>query len=141
MTATCEICNGIDPDCAACEESRTKIKSRLPGAIMHNPNCGACHEETQHDGDDFYCEGCGIGYSSRDPEQPGWYRDEETTPCGATSTNESYEKLHANSRWYRFINHPCPLPRGHASTGPWDDGHHFPGEAIEIEPQESGATE
>jgi hypothetical protein len=108
------------------------MSSGLPGASVSYPSCGACHEDTEHDGDEFYCDGCGIAYASSDPEAPGHFRDEEQPVCGTISTKAPYEKIHTNGQWYRFIEHVCPLPKGHKPTGPWDDGHYFPGDAIPI---------
>jgi hypothetical protein len=110
------------------EETRT----RLPGASVSYPTCGGCHEETNCEDGDFYCDGCRLRYDGKDPEAPATFSDEDDVPCGTISKKAPYEKLHTNGQWYRFIEHVCPLPKGHKPTGPWDDGHYFPGDAIPI---------
>ena len=78
----------------------------LPVCHVNSPICGSCYHETDHDGDSFYCEPCGLDYGNGEDGTVATYRDDDAKPCG-----KMYSGLGSLVRAYAS----CPLPKGHLS--------------------------
>lgn len=93
-------------------ETVREREARLPGAESSNPDCGACGSETDFDGDDFVCEGCGIYFSPT--TMAASFLDEDAPACGAPCDN-SWHRTDAIKPGMSFECRACPLPTGHSS--------------------------
>jgi hypothetical protein len=87
----------------------------LPSCTIQYPACGACGDDTDHDGDGFYCDDCGLDYGDGDESSPATFRDEEQPPCGKPCDN-GWHKPEALD----LICSPCELPKDHNSMC-WTD--------------------
>ncbi|MGY2747251.1 hypothetical protein ACVWZ8_004368 [Arthrobacter sp. UYCu723] len=85
----------------------------LPRCCIQTPACGACGDDTAHDGDSFYCDDCGLDYGNGDESDPAVFRDEELPPCGEACDNNWHIKFGLTCT-------PCELPAGHTSDH-WTD--------------------
>lgn len=84
----------------------------LPMSIPRYPECGACGDECDHDGDSFVCDPCGLDYGNEDAGTLAVYMDPDAVPCGAACDNG----WHKTYRYYRFVCTPCQLPTGHKAA-------------------------
>lgn len=84
----------------------------LPDADVQYPICGACGDETEHDGDSFRCYACRLAFDSNTLQAE--YDDELDEPCGAPCTNEYHGDERIKPGW-TFACEPCALPQGHTS--------------------------
>lgn len=83
------------------------MSGELPSCIIQYPACGACGSDTEHDGDSFYCDDCGLDFGPDDSE-PATFRDEEQPACGKECRN-NWHKV------YELTCEECKLPEGHKS--------------------------
>lgn len=83
---------------------------KLPYPIATYPLCGACEQETSHDGDSFVCEPCGLDYGEGSESDRAKFLDPGTSECGAISISAA--------DWGRLgiTESPCSLPNGHRSS-------------------------
>lgn len=84
---------------------------RLPTCSVQYPSCGACHADTDHDGDSFYCDPCGLDYSDGQDGTEATYRDEDAAPCAKPCTNT----WHGSRDLGPYDCRSCALPSGHES--------------------------
>lgn len=96
------------------------MSARLPMAEVQYPLCGACHEETWHDGDDLRCDGCLLCFDSTTMEAS--YLDPNEKPCGAPCGNTWHQPNPINLGW-GYECQPCALPAGHHDGDPKDYQH------------------
>ena len=89
---------------------------RLPHCESQYPACGACGDETCHDGGTFYCDECGLDYGDGEDGTVATYRDETAPPCDEPCTNDWHGSRDLGP--YECI--PCALPKGHTSRH-WTD--------------------
>ena len=89
----------------------------LPTCSIHNPTCGACGAETEHDGDTYYCDVCDLDYGDG-AETTATYRDEDAPPCGAPCANYWHGPDLIRAGW-AYECQPCPLPATHEEGGHW----------------------
>ena len=82
----------------------------LPACSIQSPSCGACGEETSHDGDVFYCWPCELDYGDGADGTTATYRSPDTPPCGRPCTNEWHTSLGP------YDCTPCQLPAGHKAA-------------------------
>ena len=83
-------------------------------AEWNYPMCGSCAAETEHDGDYFYCGGCGLDFDPGDLQAS--YRDEDAKPCDAPCGNT----YHQASPAFPYDCAPCALPSGHTTEDHWN---------------------
>lgn len=86
----------------------------LPTCSVQYPSCGACHGETQYDGDSFYCEDCCLDYGDGEDSTEATFRDEEAEPCGNPCDNY-FHGPHEICEGKGYDCRPCALPDGHTS--------------------------
>ena len=82
---------------------------QLPSCTVQSPACGACGMETDHDGNSFYCDDCGLDYGDGDERIPATYREEDALACGNPCDNY-WHGAHGFKEC-----RPCTLPKGHIS--------------------------
>lgn len=80
----------------------------LPFCTVQHPMCGACEMDTDHDGESFYCEDCGLDYGDGDDYTPATFRDADRDPCGKACANPWHKS-------FGMLCETCKLPQGHAS--------------------------
>ncbi|QIG58239.1 hypothetical protein SEA_SKOG_87 [Gordonia phage Skog] len=86
-----------------------EAEKRLPDADPQLPLCGSCGAETDHDGDNLYCEDCGLDF---DPiHMTASYRNPDIRPCAKACTDEHPTDGRFES--YTWVCGPCALPEGH----------------------------
>lgn len=90
----------------------------LPSCSVTYPTCGACYEETAHDGDDFYCGPCGLTYGDGG-ENEAEFIEPQDDPCARPCTNPHHEAHNIRAN-LSFNCEPCKLPAGHTSDC-WTD--------------------
>ncbi|QGZ16954.1 hypothetical protein SEA_LITTLETOKYO_62 [Arthrobacter phage LittleTokyo] len=83
------------------------MSRELPGYCIEYPTCGACGGATEHDGDSFYCDDCGLTFG-RDESDPAEFRDEDAEVCGKACDNSWHPTL-------GLVCYPCMLPALHRS--------------------------
>lgn len=84
--------------------------SALPAALVQNPACGACGDETIcYGGDDLQCESCELCFDPNDNFAAS-FLDPEAKPCGLPCDNYWHNKPGQG-----FGCSPCGLPTGHTS--------------------------
>lgn len=90
----------------------------LPHAEHQYPSCGACGGDTDRDGDDYYCDDCGLTFVGNDltPE----FRDPDDSVCGVPCGN-TWHRPGALWKGTTFDCGTCELPKGHASPFHWTD--------------------
>ena len=84
------------------------MSGELPGCIVQYPACGCCGSDTEHDGDSFYCDDCGLDFGRGDESEPAEFRDEEEQACGKACDNSWHPSLGLTCG-------PCLLPASHTS--------------------------
>ena len=84
---------------------------KLPTCSVHYPACGACGGETDHDGDTYYCDPCGLDYGDGADDTTATYRAPDADPCGAPCSNA----WHGSRDLGPYDCTPCQLPTGHKS--------------------------
>lgn len=88
---------------------RPPQRPTLPSVYVQHPHCGACYQETDWDGDTFYCDRCGLDYADGREDVPATYRDPEVLPCAKP----------CDSTWHKpsgeWDCRTCSLPTGHQS--------------------------
>ncbi|MDQ5860683.1 MAG: hypothetical protein M3536_00270 [Actinomycetota bacterium] len=82
----------------------------LPACSVEYPSCGACGDNTSHDGDTFYCEDCDLDYGNGNDGNEATFRDEEEKTCGKPCDNTWHAPEQLN-----LICTPCKLPATHRS--------------------------
>lgn len=88
--------------------------SHLPACSIQYPSCGACGQDTDHDGDTFYCNDCGLDYGNGEDQTEAEFRDEDAEPCAQACDNYWHGADKIREGWtYDCL--PCPLPAGHTS--------------------------
>lgn len=87
----------------------------LPKCAVQHPACGACGDDTEHDGDSFYCDGCDLDYGNGDDGNEAQFRDEELPECGKPCDNGWHDAEHLDLECT-----PCKLPAGHRNWH-WTD--------------------
>lgn len=85
---------------------------KLPDAEVRHPACGCCGEDTDFDGDVFWCEPCGIEFD-RDTMEAS-FRDPDADVCGKPCANYYHgpDRLKPGSR---VVCTSCHLPAEHAA--------------------------
>lgn len=94
-------------------ETTTEREARLPEASPSNPECGACGDETEFDGDDFTCDDCGLWFNTS-TMRPS-LADPDAPACGASCDHDAEDREMAARRLYAYQCEPCALSEGHAS--------------------------
>jgi hypothetical protein len=97
------------------------MKWEIEGASISYPSCPSCLKETDHNGDDFYCDACGLGWLSSDPERPGFRLDDELPVCGVEKPVRDKSEEVIGGVLHRFMSSPCLLSEGH--TYKWHYHH------------------
>lgn len=82
----------------------------LPTVTVIHPLCGACQNSTQHDGESFWCDVCGLDYGDGTRDTPATFRDEDEAPCGVACGNQWHNGPDPHDCT------PCQLPAGHMSV-------------------------
>ena len=88
--------------------------SELPTCQVSNPTCGACGDETRHDGDYFYCEGCHLSYGDGEDFTEAEFYDTSDPACGVPCTNY-WHTPNAIREGVSYSCKPCSLPGPHTS--------------------------
>jgi hypothetical protein len=84
----------------------------LPDAVVKNPSCGVCGDETHFDGDVFTCDDCQLAFNCDDLNAS--FLDSDAEPCGKSCDNS----WHGDNRikaGVRYDCGTCQLPSGHES--------------------------
>ena len=87
--------------------------SGLPRCGFQYPSCGACGAETDHDGDSFYCDPCGLDYGYGVDGAEAVFLVEDTPPCGKPCSDTWHRA--SSSLGARYECRACALPAGHRS--------------------------
>ena len=86
--------------------------NNLPYCSISYPTCGACGEETECEGDSFYCEPCGLDYGDGRDGTAATYIDPEAAPC-CLPCDEPWHRTPRELGGVPYKCTPCLLPQGH----------------------------
>lgn len=84
----------------------------LPLCSVQYPACGSCGGETDHDGDSFYCDECGLDYGDGDDCTPATFRDEEEERCANPCDNQWHNSIDIGP----YDCGICQLPASHKGS-------------------------
>lgn len=91
----------------------------MPSCRMQYPLCGACDEETTHDGDSLICDPCRLDYGTGEDGTTASYSfsyDDDPQPCGAACAEEYHaDSYRSKGSLYVYVCVTCVLPAGHTS--------------------------